>query len=537
MSTTLRIALASLALACAASARAQTTLYASRPASNVPPQSLSEGVDYEGSHWTTFNKGYRGFRYSQLDEINRANIGAVRELCRFDSGETLAFRSGPVVYDGTLFFTTARSTYAIDANSCALRWKHEWQPLGPENGRSNNGATIAEGRVFRGTNDGYLIALDAVTGRLLWQTAAADPNLGEYAVAAPLSANGQVYIGKAGGDSGIRGQMMAFSAVDGHKLWGFDTVPQVGQPGAETWTNPLSLAHGGGGTWTSYSLVPFANLLLIPVGNPGPDYNKAVRPGRNLYTNSLVALDATTGALRWSYQLLGPEDRDWDTSVVSSYTDWDGRRVVAVAGKDGVLHVVDQNTGKPLFKLPVVPQVNTTGDIPPAPGLWFCPVAAVQWNGPAYSPMTNLVYVGAIDWCARAIQGPTPVFTLRQPYLGWANGYGTRDPIELAGGWITAVDSHTGMARWRWHSSKPLLAGVTATAGQLVFTADLEGRLVAIDATSGVQLRMIRTGAPNGGGVISYRAGGHQRLAVASGYTHPVYQAAGGSATIVVFGL
>jgi len=525
------------ALAAPLSALAQTTVFSTYASSWGPSQGESDGADYVGNDWTTFNKGHRGYRYSQLDEITRANVGNLRELCRFDTGETLAFRTGPIVYRGTMFFTTAHGTYAIDANSCALRWKHEWLPLGPDNSRTNNGATIAEGRVFRGTPDGYLLALDAVTGKLLWQTAAMDANLGEYAVAAPLSSNGLVYIGKAGGDSGIRGEMMAFAARDGHKVWGFNTVPRVGEPGAETWLDPASLAHGGGGTWTSYSLNGFSNTLLIPVGNPGPDFNKAMRPGTNLYTNSLVALDATTGALKWAHQLLGPEDRDWDTSVVTSFTDWDGRRVAAVAGKDGVLHLVDHVDGKLLFKLALAPQLNTTAEIPPEPGLRICPIAAIQWNGPAYSPATNLMYVGWIDWCATAIQGPPPVYTMRKPYLGWKNGYGTRDPIDMASGWISAVDAHTGLVRWRWKSLRPLLAGVTATAGQLVFTADLTGHLVAIDAVTGAQLRMLNTGAPNGGGVISYRAGGAQRIAVASGLTSPAYSSVGGTGVIVVFGL
>ncbi|WP_051377982.1 pyrroloquinoline quinone-dependent dehydrogenase [Derxia gummosa] len=526
------------ALAPAVPVAAQTTVISTRPSGNLPSRPEAEGADYDGGNWLTFNKGYRGFRYSQLGEIDRGNIGALREQCRFDTGEKFAFRAGPIVHRGTMIFTTAHNTYAIDAATCALRWKHEWLPLRPDlQYGTNNGATVADGRVFRGTNDGYLLALDAATGQLLWHTVVADAYLGEYAVAAPLAWNGLVYLGKAGGDSGIRGEMMAFSATDGHKVWGFNTVPQVGEPGAETWTDPASLAHGGGGTWTTYSLNPFSNTLLIPVGNPGPDFNKAMRPGRNLYTNSLVALDATTGALKWAYQLLGPEDRDWDTSVVASYSDWDGRRAAAVAGKDGVLHVVDHADGKLLFKLPLVTQLNTTAEIPLAPGIRICPIAAVQWNGPAYSPLNNLLYLGAIDWCATAIQGEPPVWTARKPYLGWANGYGTRDPIDQARGVITAVDAHTGLARWRWMSDRPLLAGVTATAGQLLLTADLRGRLVAIDAVTGKQLRMLATGGPNGGGVISYLAGGHQRIAVATGFSHGGFAASGATAQIVVFGL
>lgn len=522
------------ALLAAAAAQA----LAATPYDNLGPTAAElAAADTTGANWLTFNKGERGYRYSALTQLTPANVGQLALRCRFDTGEVnVPFRSGPVVYNGVMLVTTRLATFAIDANTCAWKWKHTWAPLDAETNRTNNGVALANGRVFRGTTDGHLLALDAATGKLLWQRRIMDANLGEYAVAAPISYNGLVYIGKAGGDLGIRGEIMAFRVADGSKAWGFSTIPAAGQPGAETWSNPASLAHGGGGTWASFSLDIASNTLLAPIGNPAPDFDRDVRPGRNLYTNSILALNAQTGALRWAYQLRGPEDRDWDTSVVSLVTNRQGRTVVLGAGKDGILHGFDYGTRATLFKRTIASQLATVERIPPAPGLRFCPIAAVQWNGPAYHPGLGLAYQASVDWCATGIDGPTPTWTMRQPYLGWANGYGTRDPISMASGWVNAVDMQTGAFRWRYHASRPLVAAVTVTAGNLLFTGDIEGRLFAMNATTGAVLRTIATGAPLGGGIVSYQAAGQQRLAVVSGFTSGTYQTSG-RATVSIYGL
>ena len=318
-----------------------------------------------------------------------------------------------------------------------------------------------------------------------------DSTAGEFVTAAPLVWKGMIFLGKAGGDMGIRGEMMAFRATDGEKIWGFNTIPGPGETGSDTWQNPASIAHGGGGTWTSYSLDTAAGLLLVPVGNPGPDFASEARPGANLFTNSLVALDAMTGKLRWWHQLLGPEDRDWDTSVAAAFDARDRGRLAAVAGKDGVLHVVDRADGKLRFTTPLVSRyVNRTTPIPTDAPIRLCPIAAVQWNGPAYSPDTNLIYMNGIDWCAQAIKGPTPQYVKGKRYLGWATptGYGVRDPIDEAFGFVNAIDPASGRLAWRYRISSPPLAGLTATAGGLVITGDVDGELIALDAATGAPL-------------------------------------------------
>ena len=404
--------------------------------------------------------------------------------------------------------------------------------------RNNKGAAIADGRVIRGTPDGHLIALDARTGALLWDRTVMDARGGEYATAAPLVWNDMVFMGKAGGDLGIRGEMMAFRATDGTRIWGFHTIPGRGETGAETWKDPASIEHGGGGTWTSYSLDPVTGLLLIPVGNPGPDFANEARPGTNLFTNSVVALDATTGTLRWWHQLIGPEDRDWDTAVVAAFDTTDGSHLVAGAGKDGVLHVVDRATGKLRFTTSLVSQyTNRYTEIPTTSNLRLCPIAAVQWNGPAYSPDTNLLYMNGIDWCANAIKGPTPTYVPGQPYLGWATptGYGDRDPIDQAFGLVNAIDPASGRLAWRHQVAALPVGGLTVTAGGLVLAGLLDGTLLALDAKTGATLHEAKLGAGAiDGGVVTYEARGRQFIAVAAGDNNPTYQTTGDNAIVIV---
>jgi alcohol dehydrogenase (cytochrome c) len=346
-----------------------------------------------------------------------------------------------------------------------------------------------------------------------------------------------VFIGKAGADMGIRGEMMALKAADGEKIWGFYTIPSSDQTGGETWKNPASIEHGGGSLWTTFSLDPDVGLLLLPVGNPGPDFDNDSRPGTNLFTDSLVALDARTGRLKWWFQLVGPDDRDWDTTVVSAFDAADGSKLAAVAGKDGVAHVVDRTTGKPVSEIPLVSRyMNTTGPVPGGSGIRLCPIAAVQWNGPSYSPDTHLMYMNGIDWCAQAIKGPTPVYRAGHPYLGWANSFGERDKLDQAFGWINAFDPTNGNIIWRRRVSSIPLGAMTAMAGGVVITGETDGTLLVLNAHTGEELYKTNVGGAIGGGIITYQAGGKQLIAVAAGDNNATYQTKGNN-TIIVLGL
>jgi alcohol dehydrogenase (cytochrome c) len=257
-----------------------------------------------------------------------------------------------------------------------------------------------------------------------------------------------------------------------------------------------------------------------------------MRKGANLFTISVVAIDARSGALKWWYQLLPNDDHDWDATTVSVF-DAGGRKLVATAGKEGVLHVVERESGKLVFKLPVTTLLNH--DVPITPeGVRVCPVAGVQWNGAAHSIDTGLLYINAIDWCTLFRLGKDPTWEATVPYTGLANGWGTNDPTDRWAGWINAVDPKAGKMAWRVKTPSPMYAALTATAGGVLFTGNLEGDFLVLDARSGKTIFRFNTGGPLAGGIVTWEQGGKQYVAVASGHSDGSIPVSG-SPTIVVF--
>ena len=503
-----------------------------QPTTRRPTQAELDAADTATDNWLMYNKGYRGERYSRLARVTASTAKNLRAVCMFQLGELGTFSTGPVVYDGLLYVTTHLGTYAIDATTCEKKWSHHHIDVGPEMNATNKGVALYEGRVIRGTQDGFLYALDAKTGEVLWKRQVADWRIGEGIGAAPTVFNGLVYIAKAGGDWGIQGRLMAFKVEDGSPAWHFDLIPTGSQTGADSWNPADSAQHGGGAAWTAYALDRETGTIYLPIGNPGPDYQKDMRKGDNLFTISVVALDAKAGTLKWSYQLRANDDHDWDATNVSLF-DSGGRKLLATSGKQGVLHVVDRVTGKPVFKLPVTTVLNQDVALTPA-GVRVCPVAGVQWNGAAFSPRTGLLYMNAIDWCALFKLGPEPKWEATVPYTGLANGWGADDPTDRWSGWINAIDPKSGAMAWRVKTPSPMYAAVTPTAGNVLFTGDLEGNFLVLDARSGKEVYRFNTGGPLAGGVVTWAAKGQQYIAVASGHSGgsiPVV----GSTTVVVF--
>jgi PQQ-dependent dehydrogenase (methanol/ethanol family) len=504
-----------------------------QPNTSKPSQAELDAADAATDNWLMYNKGYRGERYSSLAQINVDNAAALHPLCMYQLGELGTFSTGPVMYDGIVYLTTHLGTYALDATSCRKLWVHQHVAQGPEMNATNKGVALAGGRVIRGTQDGFLFALDAKTGAPLWVRQVADWSIGEGIGAAPIVWNDLVYVAKAGGDWGIRGRMMAFKVADGTLAWSFDLIPKPGDPGADTWTKPDSMDHGGGAAWVTYALDRETGTLFIPVGNPGPDFKKDMRPGANLFTISTVAIDARTGRLKWWYQLRPNDDHDWDATVVSLF-DVGDQKLVATAGKEGVLHVVTRDEGKLVFKLPMTTLLNHDAPITPQ-GVRVCPVAGVQWNGAAHSPLTGLLYVNAIDWCTVFKSGPDPKWIATVPYTGLANGWGSNDATSKWSGWINAVDPASGKMAWRVKWPTPMYAALTPTAGNVLFTGDLNGNFLALDARNGKTLYSFDTGGPIAGGVITYAVKGKQYVAVASGHSGGSIPLTG-SNTLVIFG-
>ena len=496
------------------------------------------GAADAGRDWLTHTRDYAGTRYSPLSQITTANVAKLRPACIFQVGEVGSFQTGPVVHDGVLYLTTVMTTIAIDAATCKQKWRHVWQPLAPEIRANNRGVAIKDGRVFRGTTDGYLLALDRETGALLWARRVGDAAKGETITMAPLVYDSLVFLGPAISEYAIRGWVAAFRTDNGERAWRFNIVPAPGEPGSETWKQAPDLPLGGGAVWTPLSLDAANELLYVAAANPAPDFPESMRGGINLYTNTMLALHVRTGKLAWYDQMVPNDDHDWDLTQVSPlYRAKVGgtmRNLVATAGKDGMLRVVDRDSKARLFATPVTTILNAEAAVT-TKGTHSCPGAlgGVQWNGPAFHPGANLLITPAVDWCATFTLDDTVRYIPGQLYIG---GRVVNDTAWK--GWLTAVDASTGKVRWRRQSAAPMLSGVTTTAGGLVFAGELNGDLIALDVANGSERFHFNTGGAIGGGVITYDVGRTQYVAVASGRPSPFWtRALPGSPTIVVFSL
>ncbi len=508
------------------------------PAAVGPMQEELDAAGENYGDWLYNTHDYSGRRYVALSQIDRNNVENLRALCAYQVGDVSNFQTGPIVYHGIMYVTTVHVTVALDARTCRPKWRHTWEPKDEEVWGNNRGVALKDGRVVRATSDGYLFALDAADGTLLWARQLARPELGETFTMAPLIYEDLVLIGPAGSENAISGWVGAFRLANGEEVWRFKTVPGASEPGDESWGNPTGIPLGGGAVWTPFSLDVEKGELYVAVTNPAPDLPAHLRPGPNLYTNSLVALDVRTGELRWYEQLVPNDAHDWDLTQVSpifqAQVDGQARDLVATVGKDGVLRVLDRNSHERLFETPITTLENI--DIPlTSEGVRVCPgiLGGVLWSGPAYNPGTNMLYVPAVDWCTTFMLADTVRFIEGELYLG-----GTVEFDDKSQGWLTAVDAVSGEVKWRYRSERPMVANVTTTSGGLVLTGELSGDFLALDAHSGAVLYRFNTGGAIGGGIVTYQLDGKQYVAVTSGKPsgfwvdeHP------GSPTIFVFGL
>jgi alcohol dehydrogenase (cytochrome c) len=486
------------------------------PRASGPTQAELNAAGANGRDWLYHTGNYAGTRFTKLDQIGTDNVAQLVPSCAFQMGEPGPFQSGPIVHAGVMYLTGLRSTVALDAATCRLRWRHEWQPRGRWVGLNNRGVAIKDGRVVRGTSDAYLIALDASDGTLLWARRVGDSSTGETITMAPLVYEDLVLVGAAVSEYAIEGWVGAFRLENGEEVWRFITVPGA-RDGTGTWANPAGVVLGGGAVWSPLSLDEERGELYVPVTNPAPDLPAHLRPGPNLYTNSIVALDVRTGALRWYEQLVPNDFHDWDVTQVSplfrARVGGRERNLVATAGKDGFLRVLDRDTHERLYATPVARIENQ--DVPlTRQGVFACPGVngGVLWNGPALDPGRGLLFIGAVDWCSTFALVEEVRFVPGQMYMG-----GTVRPDREQSGRVTAVDVTDGSVRWTYTSERPVLGAVTATAGGVVFVGELTGDLTALDAASGRVLWRFHTGGPIGGGVVSYEVAGRQYVAVASG--------------------
>ncbi|HLZ44785.1 MAG TPA: PQQ-binding-like beta-propeller repeat protein [Gemmatimonadales bacterium] len=538
-------------------------------AAHRQPAALSSTTS-DGSlgDWVAYNGSLSGERYSPLKQINTSNVKRLAQACSFDTQDTVSFESGIVAVAGTLYFTAFNTTYAVDGATCQLKWKFTRpEPATPL--KVNRGVGYSEGLIFRGTGDAHVLAIDAVTGKLRWDVAIGDPKKGESVPMAPLAWNDLVFVGNAGGDIfGVTGRIYALDAQTGRTVWQFNVVPDSG-PARATWVkaspqNPPT----GGATWTSYALDELTGTLYVTTGNPGPDFVLELHPGDNLYTNAVLGLDAHTGKLKTYMQPIKHDFHDWDVSAGPAIITSRSVPLLIAAAKDGMVYGIERGRDgtpaggggggggggrggmsetlslEPRYETAITTRENITAPLSSDQWTRFCPGSqgGVEWNGPSYHRASGTVFVNAIDWCTSVkLQSLDTLHGAPgQPWTGMDDpqlSFGRMDPPSQWKGWVTALDAETGAIRWKVQTSKPMVAGITSTAGGLVFTGNLDGEVLAFDAMRGNIVWRHSAGGAIGGGVIAYEAGGKERIAAAVGLNSPIWPVKGGPARIVVYSL
>jgi alcohol dehydrogenase (cytochrome c) len=499
-------------------------------------------------NWPDADHGLKGTRFSPLTQITASNAARLDKVCSFTFPAKEPSQTAPVVWDGVIYATTAHYTVAIDGSTCEVKWLDKWTPRGPEPLNTQRGAVYADGKIVRGTPDDYLIAMDAGTGKIVWARQIADPHKGYFISMPPLVHDGLVYVGPAGAEWASSGWVGAFKLSNGAPVWKFHVVPLDGQPGAKTWgKNSAARTHGGGNPWTPFTFDAKRDLLYVPGGNAAPDFYDTGRPGANLYTNSIIALNAKTGRLAWYHQFIPHDTHDYDVTHVNPVfrTRIHGkiRPVVASTGKDGMLSVLDRDTHKLLYSVPFATQLNSRSRLSTTPKR-ICPgtLGGQLWNGSAWDPQLNLVIVQSVEWCAVEEKGKEKPSAENSHVHGRYFGGGHKfDAWPDAHGRVTAFDASTGKVVWRDAMPKPMVGGIAVTASNLVFTGELTGNFDVMDARTGKMLYQYQMHDPVQGGVVTYAAHGTQYVAVVSGmgglYNRVEPQVGGGNTTVTVFGL
>ena len=551
--TPARIALAVLAaLTTSSTALAQSEIQggAGGKAVGVPkavsvPQAMLNKADGDSKNFLHSNMNYAQTRFYPADQINTSNVAKLRPAFSFQTEVLESMETAPIVVDGVMYLTTSYNhVYAVDAVTGKEFW-HYKHKMGPVTtyccGPNNRGVAIMGDRVYMGTLDAKLVALDTKTGKVVWETQIADPELGYSETMAPVAVNGKILIGTNGGEYGIRGFVKAYDAADGKLLWTFNTVPEKGHEGVwavndATGRNMLRDIAGekaqlakqggdfyktlGGGVWMAPAVDLESNTAFFVVGNPSPDLYGKERPGDNLYTDSIVAVDLNTGAYKWHYQYIAHDVWDLDAVspvILTEAKDKSGkmRKVAVHGGKTGHVYVHDRATGELLrFSEAMVPQENMWV-LPTAQGARMLPGAngGVEWSPMAINPKLRMVY-------AANLHQPMTYHVEESKYPGgklWLGGAFKTIPSERQWGRLSAVNLDTGKIAWHVDTDEPLIGGVLATAGGLVFNGEGNGYFRAFDARNGKKLWEYQAGAGVNAPAVSYTVKGKQYVAVAAG--------------------
>ena len=514
-------------------------------------------------NWIHSNGSYEQTRYYAGNQINSGNVAKLKPAFVFQTAVLESMETAPIVVNGVMFLTTSYNhVYAIDAVTGEEFWhyKHKMGPIttfccGP----NNRGVAIEGDRLFMGTLDAKIVALDAKTGKLLWETLIADPEKGYSETMAPAVIDGKVLIGTNGGEYGVRGFIKAFSAADGKLLWTFYSIPDKGHEGVwavndatgrnmhrDIAAEKKMLADKGGdfyqtlggGVWMAPAVDIKTRTVFFLVGNPSPDLYGAIRPGDNLYTNSMVAVDLDKGTYKWHYQYIAHDVWDLDAvspAILTQAKDKSGKMVDVVihGGKTGHVYVHERNTGKLIrFSEAMIPQENMWV-LPTKQGARMLPGAngGVEWSPMAVNPKTRMAYVANLHQ-------PMTYHVEETPYPGgklWLGGAFKTIPGEAQWGRLVAVNLDTGKVAWGVKTPQPLIGGVLATAGDLVFNGEANGWFKAFNAQNGKELWKYNCGAGVNAPAVSYMVNGKQYVAVAAGGNNQIDAKRGNS--VFVFAL
>ena len=519
-------------IALVAAAVCSISVFAIRTQAQVTAERLLN-ASKEPQNWLMYNGDYAGQRYSELEQIN---VGTAKGLVPKWAYQTMAggkFETTPLVVDGVLYGTGQDDrAFALDARTGRPIWQYQRALPGdirPCCGRVNRGLAILGDKVFMGTLDSHVIALDTKTGNVVWDVTSVDYTKGYSYTLAPLVIKNLVLVGVSGGEYGIRGFIDAYDAATGERKWRFYTIPAKGEPGNETWEGE-SWKIGGSPAWITGTYDQETNTTFWTTGNPSPSNRGIGRAGDNLYSNSLLALDPDTGKLKWHFQFTQHDEHDYDATQVPVMINEGGKKLIAQANRNGFFYVIDRTTGKLLLaesyaKVSWSKEKDAGGrpvaakDSSPTPdGNKVCPGAAgaTNWMSPTYDPQTKLFYVTAREQCDVFSTAPQP-YDAGHAYYGSA--YFPNEEAEPFYGALRALDLNTGKTVWEWKHVSPTWSGVLSTAGGIVFTGDAEGNFIALDAKSGKALWHFQCGASVYSSPMTYSVDGKQYVVVAAGST------------------
>jgi PQQ-dependent dehydrogenase (methanol/ethanol family) len=523
-----------------------TTMFAQMTADVRVSQEMLAASESDKTNWLQTNGGWSNARYAAADQINVRNVAKLRPAFIVQTEIKESMETAPVVANGVMYITTSYNhIYAVDAATGKQFW-HYKHKMGPVTtyccGPNNRGVAIWRDLVYMGTLDAKLVALDAKTGKLLWEKQIADPELGYSETMAPVAADGKILIGTNGGEYGVRGFVKAYDARNGELLWTFYTIPEKGHEGVwavndATGRNMLrDIAKEkqtleerggdfyqtlGGGVWMTPAVDMRTKTVYFVVGNPSPDLYGDIRPGDNLYTNSIVAVDLNTGAYKAHFQYIAHDVWDLDAvspPILTQAAGKDGKTMMDVVihgGKTGHIYVHDRKDLSLIrFSDAMIPQENVWV-LPTPEGVRMLPGAngGVEWNPMAINPRLRLAY-------AANLHQPMTYHVEPAEYPGgklWLGGAFKVIPGERQWGRLAAVNIDTGKVVWNADTEQPLMGGVLATAGGLVFTGEGNGQFNAYDARNGKKLWTFQCGAGVNAPPVSYMVGGKQYIAVAAG--------------------